>query len=84
MASTKTSGIVSMIDRSRNNASSLFKDVSFYLVDETKDEVSGLFQKYLDGLLEISKGRRYFRYVPLQELERLPQQLIYHSIALIE
>ena len=39
MASSKSSNIIGMIDRSRNNASSLFKDVSFYLVDETKDEV---------------------------------------------
>lgn len=44
MASTKSSKIASMIDRSRNNSSSLFRDVSFYLVDETKDEVSLQFQ----------------------------------------
>ena len=72
MASTKTSGIVSMIDRSRNNASSLFKDVSFYLVDETKDEVSGLFQNASMVYLKYQGPGRYFRYVPLQELESLP------------
>jgi len=38
MASTKSASVVGMMDRSRNNASSVFKGVSFYLVDETKDE----------------------------------------------
>ena len=43
MASTKSASVVGMMDRSRNNASSVFKGVSFYLVDETKDEVSQCF-----------------------------------------
>eukprot|EP00795_Rhopilema_esculentum_P012733 gene12733-3459_t len=45
MASSKSSKIVAMIDRSRNPSSSLFKDVSFYLVDETNDEVKNLLKQ---------------------------------------
>ena len=43
MASTKSASVIGMVDRSRNNASSVFKGVSFYLVDEAKDEVSQSF-----------------------------------------